>query len=81
MERRGIYVDKQLLSNAEAMARIAMQENEQKFKDWAASQIGHTAHDINAFSGPQIQTLLFGGPPPAPSLGLGAGPPMCPVMY
>eukprot|EP00471_Norrisiella_sphaerica_P011153 CAMPEP_0184502572 /NCGR_PEP_ID=MMETSP0113_2-20130426/50732_1 /TAXON_ID=91329 /ORGANISM="Norrisiella sphaerica, Strain BC52" /LENGTH=1086 /DNA_ID=CAMNT_0026891819 /DNA_START=240 /DNA_END=3500 /DNA_ORIENTATION=- len=61
MERDGIYVDTKFLKEAEETARKVIRDAEFLFHRWAVSKVGDVGWYINPGSGPQIQTLLFGG--------------------
>nr|BBI54964.1 plastid-targeted DNA polymerase [Bigelowiella natans] len=61
MERNGIYVDTSFLKEAEKTARAEIQNAEETFHKWAVRMVGDVGWLLNPQSGPQIQTLLFGG--------------------
>eukprot|EP00466_Bigelowiella_natans_P014472 jgi/Bigna1/33896/e_gw1.3.190.1 len=61
MERNGIYVDTSFLKEAEKTARAEIQNVAETFHKWAVRMVGDVGWLLNPQSGPQIQTLLFGG--------------------
>jgi hypothetical protein len=62
MERRGIRVDaRSYLASVEVQARKDRAYHSQKFREWAATQIGPDGLALNVASSMQLQTFLFGG--------------------